>query len=117
MTSDTAKIDCAQLADEGLSLRFDNWFDPIESAIRARVRGFIEELIENELEAVLARLRYARRSEDVDDGAGVPGHRHGQRQRTLTGPRRHGGAGAARPQGDRDLAAGRAQRAPPMGRR
>jgi putative transposase len=85
MTSDTTKIDCAQLADEGLPLLFDNWFDPIESAVRARVRGFIEELIENELEAVLARPRYGRRDKSADDGAGVPGHRHGQRQRTLTG--------------------------------
>jgi hypothetical protein len=71
MTSDTTKIDCAQLADEGVPLLFDNWFDPIESAVRARVRGFIEELIENELEAVLARPRYGRRSKDVDDEAGT----------------------------------------------
>jgi putative transposase len=85
MTSDTTKSDCAQLANEGLPLLFDNWFDPIESAVRARVRGFIEELIENELEAVLARPRYGRRDKSADDGAGVPGHRHGQRQRTLTG--------------------------------
>jgi putative transposase len=85
VTSDTMKSDCAQLANEGLPLLFDNWFDPIESAVRARVRGFIEELIENELEAVLARPRYGRRDKSADDGAGVPGHRHGQRQRTLTG--------------------------------
>ena len=37
---------------------FDNWFDPIESVVRDRVRGLIEELIEGELEAVLARPRY-----------------------------------------------------------
>ncbi len=29
---------------------FDNWFDPIESGVRDRVRGFIEELIRCELE-------------------------------------------------------------------
>jgi putative transposase len=34
---------------------------------------------------VLARPRYGRRDKSADDGAGVPGHRHGQRQRTLTG--------------------------------
>jgi transposase-like protein len=85
MTSDTTKTDCAQLADEGQPLLFDNWFDPIESAVRARVRGFIEELIENELEAVLARPRYGRRGKDGGGGPGVAGHRHGQRQRMLTG--------------------------------
>jgi putative transposase len=85
MTSDITKSDCAQLEDQGTALLFDNWFDPIESAVRARVRGFIEELIENELETVLARPRYGRRAEGSDDGAGVAGHRHGQRQRTLTG--------------------------------
>ena len=85
MTSDSTKPDCAQLANEGLPLLFDNWFDPVESAVRARVRGFIEELIENELEAVLARPRYGRRAKDIDDGRSVAGHRHGQRQRALTG--------------------------------
>jgi putative transposase len=85
MTSDITKSDCAQLANEGQPLLFDNWFDPIESAVRARVRGFIEELIENELDAVLARPRYGRRAKDGDDEPGVAGHRHGQRQRTITG--------------------------------
>jgi putative transposase len=67
---------------------FDNWFDPIESAVRDRVRSFIEELIEGELAAVLARPRYGRRAKDVDcveTAAGVAGHRHGSRTRTLTG--------------------------------
>ena len=34
------------VADERL---FDSWFDPIEHAVRDRVRSFIEELIEGEL--------------------------------------------------------------------
>ena len=42
-------------ADERI---FDCWFDPIESAVRDRVRSFIEELIESELDTVLARPRY-----------------------------------------------------------
>ena len=33
---------------------FDNWFDPIETEVRARARDFIEELIRGELDAVLA---------------------------------------------------------------
>jgi putative transposase len=67
---------------------FDSWFDPIESAVRDRVRSFIEELIEGELAAVLARPRYGRRAKDgdgVENAAGVAGHRHGSRTRTLTG--------------------------------
>ena len=34
------------------------WFDPIEVAIRDRVRGFIEELVEAELDDALGRSRY-----------------------------------------------------------
>ena len=34
------------------------WFDPIEAAIRDRVRGFIEELVDAELDAALGRSRY-----------------------------------------------------------
>jgi putative transposase len=56
--------------------------------VRDRVRSFIEELIEGELAAVLARPRYGRRAKDsgcVETSAGVVGHRHGSRTRTLTG--------------------------------
>jgi hypothetical protein len=35
---------------------FEDWFDPIESGLR----DFIEEMIRSELDAVLARPRYAR---------------------------------------------------------
>ena len=31
------------------------WFDPIEAGIRERVRGFIQELLEQELTAALGR--------------------------------------------------------------
>jgi hypothetical protein len=31
---------------------FDNWIDPIEIAVRERVRGFIEELIREELDEI-----------------------------------------------------------------
>ncbi len=36
------------------------WFDPIEAGIRDRVRGFIQELLEQELTAALGRGRYER---------------------------------------------------------
>src|SRR5512144_774490 len=75
------------------------WSDPIEAAIRDRIRVFIEELIEEELAAALGRGRYERRHRRGDgeavsaDGApaetgGVSprdGHRHGHRRRRITG--------------------------------
>ncbi|MBV8868068.1 MAG: IS256 family transposase [Acetobacteraceae bacterium] len=55
------------------------WFDPIEAGIRERVRGFIEALVERELEAALGRGRYAR------DAGRPKGYRNGTRERQLTG--------------------------------
>src|SRR6202023_4429108 len=66
----------------------DEWFDPIEAGLRDRVRDFIQTRIESELEAVLARPRYARRpkADPENNGAGgVAGHRHGHRSRSLLG--------------------------------
>jgi transposase-like protein len=86
MTSIITKPDSTQrLAAQGVDL-FDNWFDPIEHGLRERVRGFIEELLRSELDAVLARPRYGRPSRDcVDAAAPVAGYRHGSRTRTLLG--------------------------------
>jgi len=53
------------------------WFDPIESGIRGRIRGFIETMLEEELAAVLGRARYER--------GDSKGHRHGKRRRQLLG--------------------------------
>jgi putative transposase len=61
MTSPTTKPDSAQPAAETEPHLFDNWFDPIESGVRNRVRAFIETMMEDELEAALSRPRYARR--------------------------------------------------------
>ena len=72
-------------ADEADGLLFDSWFDPIEDGLRAKVRGFIEAMIEEELTTALARPRYGRRRNDGRSEAGVVGHRHGQRTRRLTG--------------------------------
>ena len=61
MTNDSIDTNAFQpdaAADERL---FDSWFDPIEHAVRDRVRSFIEELIASELATVLARPRYGRR--------------------------------------------------------
>jgi putative transposase len=83
MKTDTTKA-LADGADEKL---FDNWFDPIETDLRTKVRGFIETMIEEELETALSRPRYGRRPEPAvaDDAAAVVGHRHGHRTRSLTG--------------------------------
>ena len=65
---------------------FDNWFDEIETGVRARVRGFIETMLEEELDEALSRPRYGRRkaaAAEIEPAAA--GHRHGHRKRTLTG--------------------------------
>jgi putative transposase len=55
------------------------WFDPIEAGVRDRVRGFIEELLEQELTAALGRNRHER-------ATGLPnGYRNGTRERRLLG--------------------------------
>jgi transposase-like protein len=66
---------------------FDNWFDPVETILRGKVRGFLETMIEEELETALARPRYGRRQASTDEDATVPaaGHRHGHRTRRLIG--------------------------------
>ncbi len=86
MTNITTKPDFVQPAAEMAVDLFDNWFDPIETEVRSRARGFIEELICGELDAVLGRRRYGRRQmAGRESRAGVAGHRHGSRTRSLTG--------------------------------
>jgi len=59
------------------------WFDPIETAIRDRVRGFIETLVAAELDEALGCGRYRRAKTDgVERRAG---YRHGCRERQLLG--------------------------------
>src|SRR6201994_4585509 len=86
MTNNTTKPDSLQPAAEAAVDLFDNWFDPIETEVRARSRQFIEELIRGELDDALARPRYQRSKNAADEGrAAVTGHRHGSRTRWLTG--------------------------------
>jgi len=57
----------------------DAWFEPIEAGIRDRVRGFIQELLEQELTAALGRTRHER-------AAGEPkGYWNGTREHQLLG--------------------------------
>src|SRR3954451_24522371 len=82
MTKDTT-IPAALAGQSGL---FENWFDEIETGVRARVRGFIETMLEEELDETLSRPRYGRRKPEAPDSEPVvAGHRHGHRKRTLTG--------------------------------
>src|SRR5512135_3040371 len=55
-----------------------DWLDPLEERVRQSIRGFIEHLVESELDAFLGRQRYGR------DGH-VAGHRNGHRERQLLG--------------------------------
>jgi len=86
MTSTTMKPEAVQPDGVSAVYLFDDWFDPIEAGLRDRVRDFIETMFRSELDAALARPRYARRPATREGGGGgVSGHRHGSRTRTLTG--------------------------------
>jgi transposase-like protein len=75
-----------EAATGALLFASDRWFDPIEHAVRARVRGFIEGVFEAELTEALQQPRYKRVPVAPEGGAepGV-GQRHGHRKRTLLG--------------------------------
>ena len=66
----TTKPDSSQPASETAVELFDNWFDPIETEVRDRVREFIEGLMEEELDEALARPRYGRSKKAADEGGG-----------------------------------------------
>jgi putative transposase len=89
MTNISTKLGSSQPAADTAVHLFDNWFDPIESGLRDRVREFIHAMIEGELDMALSRPRYARdakpSSEKAEDAVGVTGHRHGHRSRSLLG--------------------------------
>ena len=87
MTDVTTSSDPLQSTADVCSQLFDDWFDPIETGIRQRIRSFIEAMIETELDTVLSRPRYGRAKKGSDNAAaaGAVGHRHGRRTRTLTG--------------------------------
>jgi putative transposase len=95
MTTDSMRAE-----DDATLFLGEAWSDPIEAGIRDRIRGFIEELIEEELAAALGRGRYQRRHRRGEGEAGsgdsppvvetadiapLAGHRHGHRQRRITG--------------------------------
>ena len=58
-------------AGEAEGLLFDSWFDPIEDGLRAKVRGFIETMMEEELTTALSRPRYGRRRDGGEAAVGL----------------------------------------------
>jgi transposase-like protein len=94
MTRDITGADSEHLLDEG-------WSTPLEAGVRGTIRGFIEALLVEELEAALGRARYARLKPAAGERAGTSaglgngepaavsepstGHRHGLRERQVMG--------------------------------
>jgi hypothetical protein len=72
-------------AGEAEECLFDSWFDPIEDGPRAKVRGFIETMIEEELTSALSRPRYGRRRVGRASDAGCDRASACRRRRGLTG--------------------------------
>src|SRR3974377_459055 len=89
MTSHSTIADEPQSESQTAVPLFDHWFDPIEAGLRDRAREFLHAMFEAELDEVLERSRYARRAKrstgDSEGAAGITGHRHGHRSRTLLG--------------------------------
>jgi putative transposase len=84
MTMDSTKP--TESAPEGDRFLCDDWFDPLENGVRTRIRGFIEGLLEAELDAALGRERYERLGKsDHAPPKGAAGSRHGHRERDLMG--------------------------------
>jgi transposase-like protein len=85
MTNVTTKLESQPAAETAVH----NWFDPIETGLRDRVREFIHAMIEGELDLALSRPRYARHtklpSSEAEGVVGASGHRHGHRSRSLLG--------------------------------
>src|SRR3977135_3964470 len=88
MKTDTTNA--AAKAAEGTLFVGGDWFDPLEAGVRTRIRGFIEELLEAELDAVLGRDRYERprvAKTGVGGRQGVgAGRRRGHAERQWRGP-------------------------------
>ena len=84
MEKDSTKASTSIVGDEHFLC--GDWFDPLETGVRARIRGFIEELLEAELDAALGRDRYERPAKAGGQApSGAAGTRHGHRKRGLLG--------------------------------
>ena len=103
MKRNITKSDSSQPVAETAVYLFDDWFDPIEAGVRDRVRGFIQAMIEGELDETLMRPRYGRRSASSSGkNEGLAGGRRSPARPSLTvidgdlrADRDRGAAGAA----------------------
>ena len=82
--------DSMRAEDDAKLFLGEAWSDPIEAGIGDRIRGFIEQLIEEELAVALGRGRYERRHWRGDGEVGSPdnlpaGERPMSRRLTVTG--------------------------------
>ena len=87
MNTDSKNPSSPQSDVSPTSRLFDDWIDPIETGVRARVRDWIEALVHSELDTALQRPRYGRSTGGETEPAVAPvrGYRNGSRTRTLTG--------------------------------
>jgi putative transposase len=76
--------DSRNSATESAVLLGEAWFDPIETGIREQIRGFIEALVNEELNQALGRARY-QRPVGAETAPATVGYRHGRRKRQLLG--------------------------------
>lgn len=85
MTGNSTKPSTGSIEEE--HFLGDDWFDPLENGVRNRIRGFIEQLLEAELDAALGRGRYERGGGVAGEGSAkrAAGSRHGHRERRLLG--------------------------------
>jgi putative transposase len=83
MSDNSTKTASLQPGAETAVYLFDDWFDPIDAGLRDRVREFIQEMIEGELEDALSRPTPP--AENAGGPSGISGHRHGHRSRSLIG--------------------------------
>jgi len=92
MTMPSMNAEADHRGAEAAPYLFDDWFDPIEAGLRERVRGFIETMLESELDAVLARPRYGRRpvERNGENPSPFPGNHRQEIDQAKTAPRKHG---------------------------
>src|SRR5271165_3448357 len=87
MNTDSKNPSSPQSDVSPTSRLFDDWIDPIETGVRARVRDWIKALVHLELDTALQRPQYGRSTGGETEPAVAPvrGYRNGSRTRTLTG--------------------------------
>jgi transposase-like protein len=79
------ETDSTTLSSDTTLFAGEAWFDPIEAGLRGRIRGFIEDLLEQELAAALGRGRYERRGEEAAPDTSPRTSADGHRSRSLMG--------------------------------